>query len=258
MKRTSLLLTLLSTIILLSACSPASQPEPRAVATGAPEPRTITTTGDAEVRVTPDEVILILGVETSDQELGVAKNQNDERVRRVLAVAKEQGVEARYLQTEYLSLEPRYSDSYNRRELTGYVARKTIVVTLKDINNFESLLTAALEAGANNVQGVQFRTTELRQYRDQARVLAINAAQEKANALAKELGQKVGKPLKIEEQQSNWWAWYGGWWSGGWSGAMTQNVVQNAGGGGLPSEDSTIAPGQITVNARVTVIFELE
>lgn len=258
MKRTLLLLALLPAIILLSACSSVSQAASRAVATGAPEPRTITTTGDAEVRVTPDEVILILGVETSAQELSAAKSQNDERVRRVLAVAKEQGIEAKYLQTEYLSLEPRYSDSYARRELTGYVARKTIVVTLKEINKFESLLTAALEAGANNVQGVQFRTTELRQYRDQARALAIKAAQEKATALAKELGQTVGQPLKIEEQQSNWWAWYGGRWSGGFSGAITQNVIQNAGGGGLTSEESTIAPGQITVNARVTVVFELE
>ncbi len=222
------------------------------------EPRTISTTGDAEVRVTPDEVILILGVETAAQEIGVAKSQNDERVRRVLEVAQKQGVEAKYLQTEYLSLEPRYNDSYTRRDLTGYVARKTIVVTLKDIGKFESLLTAALEAGANNVHGVQFRTTELRKYRDQARALAIKAAQEKAEALAAELGQKVGQPLKIEEQQSNWWAWYGGWWGGGFSGAMTQNVVQNAGGGGLSSDDSTIAPGQITVNARVAVTFELE
>jgi uncharacterized protein YggE len=132
------------------------------------------------------------------------------------------------------------------------------VVTLKEIGKFESLLTAALEAGANNVHGVQFRTTELRRYRDQARSLAIKAAQEKAVALAAELGQKVGRPLKIEEQQSNWWAWYGGWWGGGWSGAMTQNVVQNVSGGGQSSEDTTIAPGQITVNARVAVTFELE
>jgi uncharacterized protein YggE len=257
MKRILLLLSLLPAILLLSSCSPVARSEPRAVA-AAPEPRTITTTGDAEVRVTPDEVVLILGVETAAQELGAARSQNDERVRRVLAAAQEQGVEAKYLQTEYLSLEPRYNDSYTRRDLTGYVTRKTIVVTLKDIGKFENLLTAALEAGANNVHGVQFRTTELRRYRDQARSLAIKAAQEKAVALAAELGQKVGQPLKIEEQQSNWWAWYGGWWGGGWSSAMTQNVVQNVSGGGQSSEDATIAPGQITVNARVAVTFELE
>ena len=37
------------------------------------EPRLITVTGDAEVRVVPDEVILTLGVETLDKDLGVAK-----------------------------------------------------------------------------------------------------------------------------------------------------------------------------------------
>jgi hypothetical protein len=258
MKSKLLPLALLSAVLLLSACATQGRSEPQAVIAAAAEPRTITTTGDAEVKVTPDEVILVLGVETAAQALNAAKSQNDERVRRVLDAAQKQGVEAKYLQTEHLSLEPRYSDSYTRREPTGFVARKTIVVTLKDIGKFESLLIVALEAGANNVHGIQFRTTELRRHRDQARSLAIKAAQEKAVALAAELGQKVGKPLKIEEQQSNWWAWYGGWWGGGWSGAMTQNVVQNASGGGQALEDSTVAPGQITVNARVSVVFELE
>jgi len=39
------------------------------------EPRLITVTGDAEVRVVPDEVILTLGVETWNKDLAVAKSQ---------------------------------------------------------------------------------------------------------------------------------------------------------------------------------------
>ncbi|MEJ2211004.1 MAG: SIMPL domain-containing protein [Anaerolineae bacterium] len=35
-------------------------------------PRTVTVTGEAEVRVVPDEVILTLGVETWDKDLGRA------------------------------------------------------------------------------------------------------------------------------------------------------------------------------------------
>ena len=45
----------------------------------AEEDRTINVTGDAEVRVVPDEVILTLGVETDDMEIDVAKRKNDER-----------------------------------------------------------------------------------------------------------------------------------------------------------------------------------
>ncbi|MGD9365498.1 MAG: SIMPL domain-containing protein [Desulfobacteraceae bacterium] len=39
------------------------------------EPRLITVTGDAEVRVVPDEVLLTLGVETWDKDLNIAKQK---------------------------------------------------------------------------------------------------------------------------------------------------------------------------------------
>jgi len=40
---------------------------------------------------------------------------------------------------------------------------------------------------------------------------------------------------------------------------MPQNVIQNVSGSGSSIDtDSTVALGQITVNARVTVSFELE
>jgi len=105
---------------------------------------------------------------------------------------------------------------------------------------------------------VDFRTTELRKHRDEARALAIKAAQEKAAALAGELGQTIGQPITISENQSSWWSWYGSWWGYRWGGSATQNVVQNAGGSGATLGDSALAPGQIAVNASVTVEFELK
>ncbi|MCK5634348.1 MAG: SIMPL domain-containing protein, partial [Anaerolineales bacterium] len=118
------------------------------------------------------------------------------------------------------------------------------------------LLTAVTEAGATNVHGIDFRTSELRKYRDQARALAVQAASEKAEAMAGELSISVGTPKSINEDHVGWWSWYGyGWWGSRYAG-MSQNVVQNASG---PSSDfeGAFAPGQISVNARVTVTFEL-
>ncbi len=221
------------------------------------EPRLITVSGDADVRVVPDEVIITLGVETWDKDLNVAKSQNDERVRQVLALVKDYGIQSQHIQTEHISIEPRYNDSYERHDFIGFFVRKTIVITLKDISKFEDLLTSVLQGGVNYVHGIQFRTTDLRKYRDEARALAIKAAQEKAIALAGELGQKVGEPYTIHEDQVGWWSWYNSWWGSRWGGGMAQNVIQEVGGDSLAAE-GTMAPGQITVNARVTVSFELE
>jgi len=242
------ILAILAVVLALAAC----QAQPQA------KQRTITVTGEAEVRVVPDEVILTLGVETGNLSLQSAKAQNDEAVRKLLALATDSGIESKYVQTDYIGIEPRYQDSYDRKDFLGFFVRKNVVITLKDMTKFETILARALEAGANYVHGVDFRTTELRKHRDEARALAIKAAQEKAQALAAELGQKVGKPVTITENQSGWWSWYGSWWGYRWGGSATQNVVQNAAGSGTTLSDSALAPGQIAVNASVTVEFELK
>jgi uncharacterized protein YggE len=202
-------------------------------------------------------VVLTLGVETWDKDLDIAKKQNDARVEKILALAKQYKIEPKLVQTDHLSIEPRYKNGYTREEFIGYFVRKTIVFTLRDTSKFEDVLSSALEVGANYVHGVQFRTTKLREYRDQARALAIQAAKEKAKALAKELGQKIGKPYSINEEHSGWWHWYNSSWGSRWGGqSMTQNVIQSTGGGLIEGEGS-IALGQISVNARVRVSFEL-
>jgi uncharacterized protein YggE len=143
-----------------------------------------------------------------------------------------------------------------KRDFIGYFVRRTIVVTLRDLSIFEDLLAEALGSGVNYVLGIEFQTTELRKYRDEARALAIQAAREKADALAGELGQTLGEPTAINEIQSGWWSSYSSWWGPSWGGGMAQNVIQEVGGSAPPS-DGSLAPGQINVNARVSVAFEL-
>jgi len=147
--------------------------------------------------------------------------------------------------------------SYAIPRLKGYSVQKTIVVTLSDLSKFEDLLSGVLEAGANYVHNVEFRTTELRKHRDQARALAIQAAQERATALAGELGQGLGEPVTITEEQSLWRSWYGYGWGSRWGESMSQNVVVETGSSTL-EEGATVAPSQITVNARVSVTFALK
>jgi uncharacterized protein YggE len=219
------------------------------------EAGTITANGEAEVRIMPDEVILRLGVETSDMNLATAKKQNDQIVAKVQAVAKQYDIPVEHVQTDYLNIEPRYNDGYTQREFVGYFVHKTVVVTLHDLTKFEDVLSALLESGVNYVHGIEFRTTDLRKYRDEARELALQAAREKASAMASALDQKLGEPRSILEEANNWWSGYGSGWWGRWGG-MTQNVIQEV-GGDYASFDNSLAPGQISVTARVSVSFAM-
>jgi hypothetical protein len=242
-------------LALLSLAAAVAAPPPAAGA-DVVSPRTITVHGEAQVRVVPDEVEITLGIETVDKELAVAKKANDELARKVLALAGGFGIDPKHVQTDFIQVEPHYDEYPGKRVLLGYFVRKNVVFVLRDVSRFEGLLSAALEAGVNYVHGVQFRTTELRRRRDEARALAIRAAREKAEAMAAGLGQKVGRPLSIQEDWSGWWSPYASWWGGRWA-QGSQNVVQGAGGAG-PSGDGTVALGQIEVTGRVTVSFELQ
>jgi len=207
-----------------------------------PEPRLITVTGEAEVQVAPNQAILTLGVETWDKDVGIAKTQNDESVKRIFALAKKHNVPSGSIRIDSMSIEPRYKDRDVREDFIGYCVRKTLVLTVRDLSRFDDLVNSVLDTGANYVYGVQFRTTKLREYRDQARALALRAAKEKAKNMAKELGQKVGRPYTIVEEQ--------------YERGMAPNVMQGA-GGSSGEADKSIALGQISVNARVRVSFEL-
>lgn len=222
----------------------------------AQEDRRITVTGEADVRVVPDEVVLTLGVETDDLDLSTAKAENDARVSRVIEAAQNAGLPENLIRTDYLGIEPRWDFDGRERYFLGYWVRRSVSLTLRDIDAFEGLLSAVLEAGANYVHGIHFRTTELRSHRDQARSLALQAAREKAEMMAQELGHTVGGTVLIREDRSSWWSSYGGWWGGGRGGFMSQNVVQNAPAGG--GTEGVTAPGQISVIAHVTVTFDLE
>ena len=217
----------------------------------------ISVTGEAEIRVVPDEVILTLGVETWNKNMEIAKGQNDAIVNRVLALVDDYGIAPEHVQTDYVSIEPRYrSGYYEERDFIGFFVHKTLEITLRDLDSFEGLLADSLEAGVNYVHGIRFRTTELRAHRDEARALAIRAAKEKAEALAGELDQRVGDPKMIQEVQSGWWSGYNSWWGSSWGNGMSQNVIQELGTGALAGE-GTLAPGQISITARVSVVFQL-
>jgi uncharacterized protein len=231
----------------------------RAAESSTPEcARTITVSGDAEVKVAPDEVAIHLGVESVNKDLGKAKKDNDERMRRVIAAAMAAGVEEKRIATDQVSIEPHYdtqkSWSAGRPTIDGYTVRRSVQVTLREVAKFDAVLTATLEAGANVVHEIKFGTSELRRHRDQARSMAMKAAHEKAIALAKEQGMKPGKPRAITEGGGGFWGGHGYW--GGRHGGFSQNVSQNAGGAG--AIESTMAPGTVSITASVSIVFDLE
>ena len=71
-------------------------------------PPQISVTGSAEIKVVPDEVQISVGVETRDENLDEARRQHDIRMADALAFLKKAGVPDKYVQTDFISVEPQF------------------------------------------------------------------------------------------------------------------------------------------------------
>lgn len=228
-------------------------PTARAAQESAP-PRTVTTTGESSVYVTPDEVIIDVGVETFNTSLDAAKQEIDERSKSLLAAIRDAGVETKHVQTDEMRVSIEYSGNHPKREVAGYIAHREYRVTLKEAKKTESLVDACLKHGANLLLGIDYRSTELRKHRDEARKMAVKAAKEKAELLAGELGEQVARPRTITEGSFGYFGWAGRW-SQGNSWAQNSVQVQN---NGASVEGDTIPIGQIAITASVNITFDLK
>jgi hypothetical protein len=216
--------------------------------------RAVHVSGTAVINVTPDRALVQLGAISTDLTPAGVQKSNTAAIQRVVDAVRALGVPDKSIATDRYIIFPVY-ENYDDMVPKGYRIDNVVAVTLEDVGKTSELIAVALEAGANQVQDVQFYTSELRRYRDQARDLAMKAAREKAEALATAGGAQVGCLMDINE--NSWSSYYGSGWGGRDRAAWTQNVVQNAPADQVPSDETPISVGQIAVRAEISASFSL-
>lgn len=208
-------------------------------------PKIVKTTGTAELKVTPDQATIQLGVERQSATAKYAKAEVASTSRKILAALKELNIEDKDIQTAYLYLEPMI-DYRKGLRITTFTAEQSLSITVRDLSKLDAVMDAVISAGANRIGGIEYQSSDLRRYRDQARDAAAVAAREKAEALAKALGNQIGKAYSIEEvpQPEGYY--------GAVAGLMANRSMDES-----RSRGPSTAPGQLTVKTSVVVSFDL-
>jgi uncharacterized protein YggE len=91
-----------------------------------------------------------------------------------------------------------YTDT-GQEKLTGYRATNTILVTMADAKQVGKILSAAIEAGANNVSGPVWQLSDNTKAVTEALKKAAQNARQKAEALADSLGVDLGDVVMMSE-----------------------------------------------------------
>ena len=206
--------------------------------------RFVRVTGTSEVKVVPDRAVIEVGVEKQRPQ-----RQRGQACRRCRG-ARDTGGAARQWDrrqghSDHVSSRSgRIPPTQKGVRTDFFVAAQTMTITVRDIAKLDALLEALVKAGGNRIGSIGYETSDLRKYRDQARDMAVKAAREKAGALAKALGQDIGKAQSIEEvPESDYSVWPMHY--------ADLKIGRRAGCG------ATLAPGQKTISASVAVSFEL-
>lgn len=225
--------------------------------------RSIHVSGVAVVNVTPDRALIKLGVQSNGRSAREAQARNAVTIRQVVKALKSLGIEEKDIATDWYIIEPLYED-YDSLRIKGYRIYNIVEITMRDVRKANEALVVAFQAGANQVVDVEFYTSELRKFRDQAREMAMKAAREKAEALTGAAGSGIQCILTINENTSSNFN-YGGWWWYGYNSSnqnvWAQNVVQNiapAGGESPAQDDGPLNTGQISIRAEVNASFGLK
>jgi len=209
-------------------------------------PKVVRVVGTAEVKVVPDRAVVELGVERQNANAGAAKRSADEAARMILASLQARGVDEKDIQTTFLSLQPEVN--YHKGVKTTYfAAQQTMSVTVRDLSKLDAVLESLIKSGGNRIDSIRYETSDLRKYRDEARELAVKAAREKAQALARAAGQEIGKAQSIEEVPEPDYQILIGYLS---NFSRSETPEKSKAG-------PTMSPGQKSISASITVSFDL-
>lgn len=212
-----------------------------------------TVEADAIVKTAPDRVVFNVGVISRSVDLMDAKKKNFDAIKKAIEYCKKAGIPEKNIKTDYINIRPEWKN-YDKLEST-YVVEQDLSIILDEVSKYEEVITELLKAGMNKVGYINFQTTKLKEYKNESRKLAIQAAKERAEFLAREAGIKLGRIVNISDVSTSWFP-FGG--SGSFSGAniISQRMVQNGG----QSEDlaEAAAPGMVSVRSQIVLTYEIK
>lgn len=245
--KTRLLAAAVGALALTVTASPApAQTQPPGAADAKLQATTLNISAYGEVKADPDQATITLGVQTDAPTAAEAMRLNAERMSRIAAALRRAGIAEKDIQTSSLSLNAQYQ--YEERQpprLTGYQASNQVTVSVNELDRLGRTLDATVSAGANQIQGIGFGLKTPEAAMDQARMLAVRALQAKAQLYATATGRRIGRLVNLSE-------------GGGYAPVPPPRPMYRMDMAvAAAAPETTVAPGQLTLRADVSGLYEL-
>ena len=245
MKNTTKLATLaIMAALLLSACGSVSTPQ--LSINQDQTTRTIVVNGLGSVKVKPDIATIYIGVHTERPSAAEAVATNNDSTTNLMEALKASGVAEEDMQTTNFSIwqSTQYGPD-GTPSGTYYVVDNTVYLTVRNLDSLGDVLDSAVQAGANNINSIQFDVSDKSAALSDARKSAVKAAYEQAAELAEAAGVGLGEINKIEYSDGTYNYNY-----------MARGM--GGGGGDMASSTVPITTGQMEITATVVITYSIK
>lgn len=249
--------------------------------------RTVKVSAQSETFVTPDEAEFDFTLSHQKEKLIDAKLANDDLAKAVAQVLVRLNIDPKAIKVTRLEMGPYYQGgNFQARQFAGYEVSRSFEVRLSDLTKVDPLVADLVEAAGNaiSIRSVHFRVRDQRAHQVEARQLAVEYAKTKAAHLAQLNKMRLGDPHSISEDiESNWDAGGGFGGMGGAGLSAVKPPEQTPVAAVSPSRRAVFAnrmqkepvksdeeaaveklekqlllsPGQVSLNATVTIEYEL-
>lgn len=166
---------------------------------------TITVDGEGVVSATPDTIILTLWIHQKDKTTSSAQQRVNQSLNQITDILRQAWVEQKFIQTQNITIFPDYNYNTPTPTINSYTASQTISVKLTQSNDTfdkaSQLIDQVSRIDGIQINGINFDIEDRTHLFSQARTLAFEKAQQKAQELAKLAGIKIWNVLSIVEQQ---------------------------------------------------------
>jgi hypothetical protein len=206
-------------------------------------PRTLSVSGNGEVKAAPDQAQLSTGVVTQGRNASDALQANARAMNAIFDMLKSAGIAEKNIQTSNFSVSPRYADSKNGapQHIVGYDVSNTVTVLADKLDKVGPTIDALVAAGSNQIDGPTFSIADPGPLLAKAREAAVKDAMARAETLARAAGVSLGPITSISE-------------SGGYS--QPQPMYKMAmSANAAPS--TPVAGGEQSVSASVSMTWEI-
>ena len=202
----------------------------------------VSVSGEGSVKIQPDYAIISIGSEIKDVESGKAKKQNDEIIAKMIQIIKKSKIDEKDYQTQRVNL---YKSRDYQQKKDYFVANQTVAITLRNLDQYETLMMDLIDAGANAIQGVEFKSTQTEKFASEIRAKAVLDAKKKAQDYAGALDQTIGRALIISDQSFV-------------NTPRIYSMKTAAFSADAATPEQTLAIGEIEISTNVNVVFELK